>query len=236
MSANKNLISWEEAIEQLKQDNASKKLVENCYYDDPLIAAAQRFYISEEWSSVRALLPSPPGRVVEFGAGRGLACYSFARDGWTVTAVEPNASKSVGAGAIRQLASDAEIAVNVVDETVENMSSRGVDFDVVYGRAVFHHAADLREFCRKAFEVLRPGGVFLMTREHVISSKEHLEAFLNCHPLHQKYGGEAAYTLEEYVKAISASGLKMKRVIGPYSSVINYYQQLRLSTTRCLRE
>ena len=46
------MITWEEAVEQLRRDPAQEELVRSCYYDDPLIAAAERFAASEEWEAV----------------------------------------------------------------------------------------------------------------------------------------------------------------------------------------
>ena len=77
--------------------------------------------------------------------------------------------------------------------------------------------------CSEIARVLKPGGVFISTREHVISKKEDLQTFLNNHPLHRLYGGENAYLLEEYLSAIHASGLHIKKVFGPYDTAINYF-------------
>jgi hypothetical protein len=61
------------------------------------------------------------------------------------------------------------------------------------------------------------------TREHVISKRADLKVFLDSHPLHRFYGGENAYLLEEYLSAIRSAGLKLKDVMGPLDSPINYF-------------
>ena len=59
-----------------------------CFFDDPLAAAAERYYRSSEWAAVRALLPPRPGLALDLGSGRGISAYALARDGWRVVALE----------------------------------------------------------------------------------------------------------------------------------------------------
>jgi len=228
------MITWEEAVEQLRRDPAQEQLVRSCYYDDPLKAAAERFAASEEWSAVLALLPAP-GKVLELGAGRGISSYAFAKAGWKVTALEPDASDVVGAGAIRSLAQDAGVSIEVVENWGESLPFPDETFDLVYGRAVFHHARDLDAFCAEACRVLKPGGKVLLTREHVLTDEEDLPQFLDRHPLHRLYGGEAAYTLARYTGALETAGLTVTRIIGPKSSPINFFPETAANITAALQ-
>jgi len=234
MSDRGNMITWEEAVEQLRRDPAQAELIRSCYYDDPLKAAAERFAAGEEWAAVRALLPAP-AKVLELGAGRGISSYAFAKAGWKVTALEPDASDVVGAGAIRSLAQDAGVAIEVVENWGESLPFPGGTFDLVYGRAVFHHARDLEAFCAEACRVLKPGGKVLLTREHVLTAEDDLRQFLDRHPLHRLYGGEAAYTLARYTGALESAGLKVTRIIGPKSSPINFFPETAANITAALR-
>lgn len=109
----------------------------------------------------------------------------------------------------------------------ETLPFEDENFDIVHGRQVLHHAANLGQLCREAKRVLRPGGVFIATREHVISKPEDLDAFLNSHPLHSLYGGENAFLLGEYCRAIGEAGLVLRKVYGPSESVINYFPTTR---------
>ena len=216
-------ISWEDAVRSLCQQPDQAEFVRHCYYDDPLKEAAERFHNSSEWASVRHYLPTNKGRVLDLGAGRGISSYAFAKDGWTVTALEPDSSPLVGANAIRALASQTGLLIDVVENRGESLPFAAGEFDVVYARQSLHHADDLGVLCREAGRVLKTGGVLVATREHVISRKADLQAFLQGHPLHALYGGEHAYLLSEYLEALRSGGVTVKTILGPTSSDINLY-------------
>jgi SAM-dependent methyltransferase len=140
-----------------------------------------------------------------------------------VTALEPDPSAVVGAGAIRQLAADARLSIEVVMEWGEALPFPDASFDLVYGRQVLHHAKDLSTLCAEMARVLKPGGIFLATREHVIFKDEDLPVFLAEHPLQRIYGGENAYRLREYKSAIERAGIRLTRVLNPWASEINLH-------------
>jgi SAM-dependent methyltransferase len=215
--------TWEQAVEWLRRQPDQQTLVKDCYYDDPLLEAAQRFAQSEEWQAVSKFLPPKKGCSLDLGAGRGISSYALARAGWQVTALEPSASALVGTTAIRQLAQESGLNINIVEDYGETLPFRSASFDLVYGRQVLHHAHNLPKLCREAWRVLKPGGYFIATREPVISKAEDLQLFLDAHPLHHLYGGEHALILKEYTSAISASGLRPIKVLGHLESVINYF-------------
>lgn len=216
-----NRISWQESVEWLRNQPDQQDLVRACYFDDPPVNAAKRFASSVEWQAVQQLI-GPPGHALDLGAGRGISSYALAANGWQVVALEPDPGALVGAGAIRQLASDTGLPISVRQSTAEELDLSST-FDLVYGREVLHHARDLRQMCCASARALKPGGMLLACREHVLSRKEDLPAFLEAHPLHRYYGGENAYLLQEYVDAILSSGLEIKKILGPYDSVINYF-------------
>ena len=217
-------ISWEEAVLWLKGQPDQQELVRACFYDDPLDAAAERYHASTEWLEVQGLLRGRPTRaVLDLGAGRGISSYALARDGWQVTALEPDPSEVVGAGAIRNLAAEKGLSIRVVESWGETLPFPDNNFDLVYARQALHHARDLDLLCREIARVLKPGGMLLATREHVISRIEDLPAFLEGHPLHRLYGGENAFTLERYRQAITGSGIRLTKVLATYASNINLY-------------
>lgn len=226
---NDRTLTWEEAVQWLKSQPDQKDLVKACYYDEPLISAAQRFFESEEWQAVAERLSAwIPGDVLDIGAGNGISSYAFARLGCVVTALEPEPSEIIGAGAVKQIAQEVNLTIDVVEAFGETLPFADASFDIVHARQVLHHASNLNQLCREAARVLRANGVFIATREHVISKQEDLEIFLKSHPLHSLYGGgENAFLLNQYRDAIVKAGLTIKNIYGPFDSVINYFPTTR---------
>jgi SAM-dependent methyltransferase len=223
-------MTWEEAVVWLRGQPEQSELVKQCYFDDPVLEAAMRFFKSSEWEATRSLMPAAEkGRVLDLGAGRGISSFALAKDDWETTALEPDGSKLVGAQAIRDLAELAGLKIQVVQKWGEELPFDSGDFDLVYCRQVLHHARDLGQICREIGRVLRCGGVFVATREHVISRSEDLDRFLSQHPLHTLYGGERAYLLDQYTSAIRAAGLKIQHVLNPFKSDVNLYPETRSS-------
>ena len=221
---NDELLNWEEAVQWLKEQPDQEKTVRDCYYDDPLDVAAERFYRSEEWQAVANIAKAhvSSGKVLDLGAGRGISSYAFAKMGYSTTALEPDPSSLVGAKAIQALVESSQIPIQIVQGQAELLPFSDCSFDIVYGRAVLHHARDLTKLCQEAARILKPNGILIATREHIISKLEDLDEFLFSHPLHFLYGGESAYLLSEYIDKIQHSGLVMQQVIAPFDNVINY--------------
>ena len=214
--------SWEDAVSWLRAQPGRRDLVLDAYYDDPLLAAAQRYADSAEWRAIQRLLPpAAEATALDVGAGRGIASYALARDGFSVSALEPDPSMLVGAGAIRALAAEASLKIEVIEDFSERLPFNDASFDVVFARAVLHHTRDLGAACREFARVLKPGGLLLAVREHVISRTSDLQRFLDLHPLHSLYGGEHAFTLVEYQRALGAAGLSIQATIAPLASDIN---------------
>lgn len=215
--------SWEDAVRWLRDQPGREDLVQGAYYDDPLSESAERFRRSNEWRATRALIGDGNGRAaLDIGAGRGIASYALARDGWRVTALEPDPSQLVGAAAIRQLAADTGVAIEVEQTLSERLPFDDASFDLVYGRAVLHHIGDLPAACREFARVLKPGGRVVAVREHVISREEDRERFFDIHPLHHRYGGENAYQAQVYRDALTQAGLQVEASLGPLETAINY--------------
>ena len=230
--------TWEEAVLWLRTQPDQQELVRAAYFDDPVSAAASRYHLGTEWSTIRGYLPRAGGRALDLGAGRGIASYALAKDGWQVTAVEPDRSPVVGAGAIELLQTQADIAVDIISESGEAIPVAGDSFDLVFCRQALHHARNLSQMCREVWRVLKPGGLFVAVREHVVSRHADLGAFFKLHPLHYRYGGEYAYLLSEYCEAIESSGLTLEKVLNPLASDINLYPrtlaEIRQSAARRL--
>jgi SAM-dependent methyltransferase len=227
---NDKLLTWEDAVLWLRKQPEQTELVRDCFYDDPLRESAERYYQSSEWKAVQNFLTVVVrGDALDLGAGRGISSYALARDGWRVTALEPDKSTVVGAGAIRMLANETNLDITVIEEWGERLPCADKSFDLVYARQALHHARNLEVLCKEAYRVLRPGGMFLAAREHVISKKDDLQTFLDTHPLHRLYGGEHAYLSAEYINAIVQAGIEINHVLNPLQSDINLFPDSRMS-------
>lgn len=224
--------TWEDAVRWLREQPDREHIVRDAYFDDPLTDAAERYWQSNEWVAVRALIGTGPGDALDAGAGRGIASYALAQDGFSVTALEPDPSELVGSGAIRALAAAAGLAIRAEENLSERLPFADESFDVIFARAVLHHIADLPAAMREFHRVLRPGGRFVAAREHVISGPADLPAFFDIHPLHHRYGGENAHPLAFYQQAIQQSGLLLERTIGSLDSPINYGPQSTAEVNR----
>jgi SAM-dependent methyltransferase len=215
-------LTWEQAVATLLADPQQASLARDCYFDGTPVDAGARYWASEEWQTVRSLLPRVQGKALDIGAGRGIASYALARDGWRVCALEPDGSALVGAGAIRALAAATGYSIEVFETFAEDLPFEGEQFDLIIARQSLHHAHDLRALIRELYRVLRPGGRLVALRDHVISSAGDLARFHEVHSLHRLYGGEHAYLLEEYTSAIRGAGFSLRKVITPLESPINF--------------
>ena len=214
-------ISWEEAVRLSLSDPKLQKLAFDSYFGDP-VEVADRYHKSEEFKEIKKIIPKNHKRALDLGAGNGILSWALAKEGWDVTAVEPDSSDLVGAGAIRLLAKKTNININVIEAKGEDIPLESANFDLVIARQVLHHADDLDAFCKEMYRLSSDCATLITLRDHVISKPSQLKDFLNKHPLHYLYGGENAYTMEQYKSSISQSGLSIIKEIGSFSSVINF--------------
>jgi SAM-dependent methyltransferase len=230
--------SWEEAIEVLRRDPAHHGLIFDSYLTADLAENARRFRTSGEFAEVLVLLKTyapDAARLLDIPGGNGIATAAFAASGYTVTTVEPDPSHTVGRGAIQNVLQDAGLHAELVDAYSENLPFSGDRFDIVYVRQGLHHASDLDRTLREYFRVLRPGGVLLACREHVVDDYgASLQAFLDSQPDHQLYGGEHAFTLADYRRAIEKAGFGLAREWDPFETIINLAPRSRESLHRSI--
>lgn len=219
--------TWEQAVERLRRDPAHQELIFNSYLGADLADNSRRFSASAEFAETLKLLRlHAPGAkdVLDIPGGNGIAASAFAGAGFRVTTVEPDPSETVGRGAIAAVLKARGVEADIVDSYGENLPFGDGSFDIVYVRQGLHHAADLPRMLNEYARVLRPGGVLMAAREHVVDDYAgSLEAFLAAQPDHQLYGGEHAFTLADYRTAMQQAGLVRELELGPIDSVINLH-------------
>jgi SAM-dependent methyltransferase len=220
--------TYEESVKWLRSQPEHAWLVEASYLDEDNLAAAQRFAASEEFEAVAALLGLKNGMrldILDLGCGNGIASYAFASLGHRVTALDPDPSADVGLAAAARLSPNVTGEIKTVRSFAESLPFADASFDVVYERQALHHFQDLRKGLAECARVLKSGGKLLATREHVVNDEAQLEEFLASHLLQPLHGGEHAYQLNEYLSAIEATGLRVKRCFAPYDTVINHFPE-----------
>src|SRR3990167_137535 len=150
--------TWEDAVRSLIEDPARRELAEACYFDAPLAKAARRYAVSDEWAAMREIIGPASGVAVDIGAGNGIVSFALAHDGWTAIAVEPDPSALVGSIAIRALADETGVEIDVREGFGEGLPLAKGEAQIVIARQVLHHADDLPAFAREIARVLAPGG------------------------------------------------------------------------------
>jgi 2-polyprenyl-3-methyl-5-hydroxy-6-metoxy-1,4-benzoquinol methylase len=215
-------MTWEETISYIRKQDNMRKLVLEAYYDDPLIEVAKRYYQSSEWLSIKKIIESKNGKILDVGAGRGISSYAFAKDGFNVYAIEPDMSQLVGVGAIERLSLENSLNIDVKCGLSESLPYDNSFFDIVFVRALLHHTTDLQKSCDEFYRVLKPGGMLIALREHVLTKQSDLNNFFDIHPLHKYYGGENAFILRKYKNSFINAGFKIDKILRPLENAVNY--------------
>lgn len=220
-------MTWEDTITHIQNSPSFASLVRDTYISPDLPSNVERFCLSAEFQETLLLLRQyssvNPSKLLDIGAGNGVASISFARAGYQVTALEPDPSYTIGSGAIKTLSAHYQLSnIDVVEGYGESLPFDNETFDIVYIRQAMHHASNLSLFVKEAARVLKKEGIMLTLRDHVITSSKDKVKFLNRHPLHRYYGGENAFTLHAYQTAFKEAGLTILQQISPSASPINY--------------
>jgi SAM-dependent methyltransferase len=105
---------------------------------------------TETLSWMQRVLPPPPARILEVGAGEGELAAALSRRGYVVRAIDLDAA-NVAAARAREV--DADVA------DVTTLEARG--FDAVLFTSSLHHVEPLEEGLLRARAALRPAGIVL---------------------------------------------------------------------------
>jgi SAM-dependent methyltransferase len=219
-------MNWEQTIEYIRKLPEYKQLVVHAYFDENLPLNIERFRESEEYRETIKLINfyAPDAKtILDVGCGNGISSIAFALDGYTVTASEPDASDTVGAGAVKWLKEYYNLNnIEVYQEFAEKINLTKGAFDIVYVRQAMHHAYHLNDFINNLTTLIKPAGYLITVRDHVVSDEADKERFLENHPLHKFYGGENAFKVEEYIAAMEKAGLTIQKIYKHFETVINY--------------
>ena len=99
-----------------------------------LYDAVRPTYPCEMIEAVRAVLQGTPGRILEIGCGTGQATLPFARQGCSITALEPG--PKLAALAAKNLA--AFPSVDIKTTTFEEWPANAGQYDLVLSATAFH--------------------------------------------------------------------------------------------------
>lgn len=220
-------MTWEETIAYIQNTPSFASLVRDTYIAADLPSNVERFRSSVEFKEtqllIRKYISVPEPKLLDIGAGNGVASVSFALSGYQVTALEPDKSMTVGSGAIKSVADYYQLTtIQVVESFGERLPFDNESFDVIYIRQALHHASNLTVFVKEAGRVLKKQGIMITLRDHVVTGQRDKKRFLARHPLHRYYGGENAFSLNAYREAFKEAGLTILQQISPSASPINY--------------
>ena len=223
----KDKMTWEETIITIRKDEDFKKLVEQAYFEEDLELNVSRFGNSDEFKETLKLIKDfapNANSILDIGCGNGISSINFASNGYFVTAVEPDSSETVGSGAIKKLKKQFNLDnIDVFEAFAEDINFENNFFDIVYIRQAMHHANDLDKFIKECVRVLKPNGLLLTIRDHVIYDEKDKKWFLESHPLQKYYRGENAFTSNEYKNAIKKAGAQVVKELKYFDSIINYF-------------
>ncbi len=99
-------------------------------------------------------------RIADIGCGGGLVSEPLARLGASVTGIDP-AEENVAAA--RGHAADSGLEIDYRAARVEDLAAEGAQFDAVIALEVVEHVPDVPAFIGVCAQVLRPGGMMLLS-------------------------------------------------------------------------
>jgi 2-polyprenyl-6-hydroxyphenyl methylase/3-demethylubiquinone-9 3-methyltransferase len=99
-------------------------------------------------------------RLLDIGCGAGILSEPLARMGGTVVGVDPSAPVIAAA---RLHAAASGLAIDYRADTAESLATAGEQFDVVLALEVVEHVTDVPAFVALAAQLVRPGGLLVVS-------------------------------------------------------------------------
>jgi 2-polyprenyl-3-methyl-5-hydroxy-6-metoxy-1,4-benzoquinol methylase len=125
-----------------------------------------------------ALTASTPRRIFDLGCGSGAFAGVLAAQGYAVSGVDPSTS---GIASARQAFPKLQLEVG---STEEDLAARFGKFPAVTSLEVVEHVYAPREFARRVYDLLLPGGVAVISTPYNGYLKNLAIALLNGHDRH----------------------------------------------------
>ena len=98
--------------------------------------------------------------LLDVGCGGGLVCEPMARLGATVSGIDAGA-ETIAIADVH--AAGSGLAIEYACTTAEDLAATGAQFDVVTALEIVEHVADVDQFCRALSDLVRPGGLLVMS-------------------------------------------------------------------------
>lgn len=189
--------------------------------------AIRRCAVAAEMQIVRLERCMRPGRLLDFGCGRGVLVHAACRRGWDAIGADIDSALIQEANAYwgqRRLFS------NNVDVLIERF---GATFDAIVATQVFEHLTNPLEFLVKMRSLLRPGGIVLVDVPNLRCLGERLHRGASLDPTAHLY----YFTPQTIRTLFERAGFAILRCSGSPNMLGTYYEICsriglpRLSTT-----
>lgn len=223
--------SWDEIIEAAQGDPAQQQMLLDAFMHRDVRAMLKRYRESEEFRDTYAIARehSAAKTLLDVGGSNGVISIAHALEGVHATMIEPSNSDVVGIRAARRMHALAQSIdptvkdrVRIIEGVIETAKIDG-QFDFVICRQVAHHFDDPVEALKRIHSLVKPDGVVLLLREHVVQDGREMQHFLETHPFHRFYAGEKAYRVEEYEAFARQANFDVVRTYAFRETPINYF-------------
>ena len=165
------------------------------------------------YEHLRQLEIAPPAKILELGCGSGWTSEYLAHLGYDVvgTTISPyeveDGMLRVAGMRAKHLKPSLDYLVSPMENVFETTSDRA-PFDAAFVFEALHHAHDWQKACQAVYQVLRPGGWFLLCKEPNV-----LHTFIAYRAARLANTHEIGFRKQEVVRALRAVGFDDVRML-----------------------